>query len=203
MTIWARNGRRMGGAAALAAACAALSFALLGAAPAPNAGALGTDCGPHVDDTTSEATRKQLSRAIGCLINNERADRDRREVKPNRDLRRISKRHTRVMLAEDCFQHKCRGEKPLRKRIEASGYLEGGGRYGYGESLGCAATPETMMSVWMDPDSSSPFHKRNILDRKFRHFGIGVGKGVPRGSGCDDQSWATYTVIFGWRKRAN
>ena len=187
MTIWARHWK-LSGALALSAALAALSLALLGMAPAPRAGALGTDCGPHVDDTTSEATRRQLRRAIGCLINAERTERDRRRVRPNDDLKRIARRHTRAMLAEDCFRHQCPGERPLRTRIERSGYLEDGDRYGYGENLGCAVTPAEMMSVWMDPDSSSPFHKRNILDRRFRHVGIGVGKGVPRGSGCDDRA---------------
>jgi uncharacterized protein YkwD len=182
-----------------AAAFLALALALLGPASAPSATALGANCGPHVDHTPGQATAKQLRKAVGCLINKERGQRGRVKLQSNRALTKIAQRHTKVMISEECFKHECPGERSLRKRIEASMYLKGGWRYGYGENLGCATTPAGMVSTWMD----TPFHRKNILDGRFRHFGIGGKNGTPfpRGRDCTPgQDYMTYTVIFGWRK---
>jgi uncharacterized protein YkwD len=40
-------------------------------------------------------------------------------------------------------------------------------------------------------------HRRNILDRRFRHIGIGVASGAPDDVGA--QPAATYTTDFGFR----
>jgi uncharacterized protein YkwD len=192
------------GIGACAAALAALACALPVSAAAPDARVEGTDCGPHVDSHPGEATSKEFRRALGCLINAERAERDRKHLRPNSALSRVGIKHTKVMLAEECFKHECPGERPLYKRIEASGYLDAGDRYGYGENLGCSTTPAIMIQRWMT--SASRFHKRNILDRKFRHIGIGAKRGTPTPRGSEEcrpgRDYITYTVIFGWRKRA-
>jgi uncharacterized protein YkwD len=189
---------------ACAAALAAFAFLLLFSASAPDARGEGTDCGPHVGSTPDEATIKELRRALACLINAERAERNRKHLRSNADLAGVAKRHTKVMLAEECFKHECPGERPLKARIEASGYLKAGDRYGYGENLGCSTTPAAMFHTWMT--SSDRFHKKNILDRKFRHIGIGAKQGTPypRGSvHCrPGRDHVTYTVIFGWRKHS-
>jgi uncharacterized protein YkwD len=195
----AGNSRGLGLAFIAAAALVALALALLGPASAPSATARGTDCGPHVDDTPGEATARQLRKALGCLINEERAQRDRAKLRTNRALTKIAQRHTKVMIAEECFKHQCRGEQSLRKRIEGSDYLKGGWRYGYGENLGCSTTPAGMVATWMD----TPFHRKNIVDGRFRHFGIGgkTGTPFPRGGECTPgRDYMTYTVLFGWRK---
>jgi len=44
---------------------------------------------------------------------------------------------------------------------------------------------------------ASPSHKRNILNRRFRHLGIGVALGAPV---AVDHA-ATYTTHFGRRTR--
>jgi uncharacterized protein YkwD len=203
MTSSAGNSRRLGLAFIAVAALVALALALLGPASAPSATAVGTDCGPHVDDTPGQATAKQLRKALGCLINNERAARDRVRLRVNRALTKIAQRHTKVMLAEECFKHECPGEQSLRKRIESSEYVKGGWRYGYGENLGCSTTPEDMVATWMD----TPFHRKNILDGRFRHFGIGGKNGSPFPRGSEDcrpgRDYMTYAVIFGWRKPPN
>jgi uncharacterized protein YkwD len=203
MTKTAGKGKRIG-VAAVVAALAALGFALLISPPGLDASAaLGARCGPHTDARPGEATPKQLRKALGCLINVERAERDRKRVRPNGDLMRIARRHAKVMIKEECFKHECPGERSLRKRIEKSGYLMGGGRYGYGEILGCSETPQAMIDVWMN----TPFSKKNIVDGRFRHVGIGGKRGSPFPPGGGDcrpgRENMTYAVIFAWRKRAN
>ena len=195
MTNTAGKGKRIGVVAALAA----LGFALLISPPGLDASA-GVGCGPHAEHHPNEATSKQLRRALGCLINAERSDRNRKRLRPNADLTRIARKHTKLMVKEDCFKHECPGEPTLRRRIETSGYLKRGGRYGYGEILGCSTTPAAMVKEWM----GIHYSKKNIVDRHFRHIGIGGKQGSPfppGGQSCRPGSeHMTYTVIFGWRK---
>lgn len=202
MTPIPRQGRRTGGILAVAAALTALCFALLASSPALNASALGTGCGPHVDAVPGEATAKQMGKALRCLINQERAERGRREVRFNRDLAGIARRHTKLMVSEDCFTHQCEGERPLRQRIASSPYMAAGGRFGYGENLGCSRTPQAMLNAWM----GTSFHRKVILDKRFRQVGTGAKRGSPYPSGSGSCSpgrqFVTYTVIFAWRKPA-
>ena len=198
-----RQGTRAGWVLAALAAATALSFALLVSGAARDARAVGPGCGPYVDARPGEATARQMRKALRCLVNEERVARDRRAVRTNRPLARIAKRHTRTMVEENCFTHQCPGERPLRKRIESSAYMEGGGRYGYAENLGCSTTPQNMIEEWM----SISFHRENILERRFRHVGIGAKRGSPFPPGSDDcmpaRRYMTYTVIVAWRKPKN
>ena len=198
MTSISRDKRAWAACAAGALACLALALP----SPSPAGAAAGATTCRHAEDSSADATLKQLRKALGCLINAERRERDRKLLKPEEHLLRLAKRHTKVMLETDCFRHECPGERPLRKRIEGSGYVEAGGLYGYGENLGCAVTPAGMVDAWMT--SANRYHRKNILDRKFRHMGIGAGKGAPAPAGkeCKVRGTVTYTVIFGWRKPA-
>ena len=203
MTHTAGKGKRIGVGAAVVAALATLGFALLISPPGLDARALGPGCGPHAAHTPTEASSKQLRKALGCLINRQRAQRDRKLVRANADLSRIARRHTKAMIKDECFKHQCPGERSLRKRIESSGYLKGGGRYGYGEILGCSDTPSAMIEEWMN----TPFSKKNIVDGRFRQVGVGGKQGSPfppGGEQCRPGSGhMTYAVIFGWRKPKN
>jgi uncharacterized protein YkwD len=195
-----RHATRTAATFAAVAAVAALCFALLASSSTREASALGTDCGPHVDDVPGEATGRQLRKAVRCLINEERVARDRRRVRANRPLTELAQRHTKLMVAEDCFDHRCPGERSLPRRIETSGYVAAGGRYGYGENLGCSRTPQGMVNEWM----ATSFHRKNILDGRFRHIGVGGKRGSPLPRGSEDctpgRQYMTYTVIFAWRK---
>ena len=199
MTQRAGNDKRIGAAFAVVAALMALALALLISPPGLDANALGGGCA-HADATPDQASSKQLRKALACLINRERADRNRVRVRPNADLAGIARRHTKVMVKENCFKHECPGERPLKKRIESSGYIKGGGRYGYGENLGCSRTPALMIEAWM----TSSFHRKNIVDRRFRHLGIGAKNGSPYPRGANlcrpGKDYMTYTAIFAWRK---
>ena len=195
-----RYSKRTAAIFAAVAAIGALCFGFLTWTSTQDASARGTECGPHVDDVPGEATARQMRKAVRCLINEERAARDRRRLRSNRPLARIAQAHSKVMVADDCFTHRCPGERPLRKRIESSNYLAAGGRYGYGENLGCSRTPQGMVNEWM----ATSFHRENILERRFRHIGVGAKRGSPFPPGGEDcapgRQYMTYTVIFAWRK---
>lgn len=184
---------------AVAAMLTALCFLLLAGTSPRQASALGTTC-DHADSLVDEATAKQLRKALACLIHKKRAQRDRRRLRANDDLNTLVRKHNRLMIEEDCFRHTCPGERSLRRRLERSGYLDAGDRYGYGQNIGCAITPQAQLNEWLAHD----FHRRNILGKRFRHFGIAANKGAPRPPSrpCDPEGErATYTVLFAWRKR--
>lgn len=184
--------------AAIALAAAALAVLLASSAPrAIGASAQARDC-PNADATVPKASKGEMRRAVGCLIARERAKRERHRVGPNRALKRVAQKHSAKMVESNCFEHQCPGEAKLAKRIEKSGYVGPGDRYGYGEITGCGRDPRTMVEEWM----KNRVARRTILGRKFRHVGIGVVKGAPEvADGCQTQDlYATYTVLFAWRR---
>lgn len=137
----------------------------------------------------------QMRKAITCLVNQERKQRDRRPLKRNRRLKAAAKQHNEVMLATDCFRHRCTGERGLSGRARASGYTKGRKAWRVAEVLGYENTPRQMMGRWMN----SGINRHRILKSDFRDLGVGVGWGAPI-AGQDDSRFATYTIVFGWRR---
>jgi uncharacterized protein YkwD len=133
--------------------------------------------------------------AITCLVNRERSRRDRHVLKPNRRLRLAAKRHNDRMLADDCFRHRCEGEPGINRRVRRTGYTRGERAYGFAEDLGYEGTPRQMLGRWLH----SPVNRHRMLDGDFRDIGVGVGWGAPV-AGRDDSRFATYTLVFGWRR---
>ena len=43
------------------------------------------------------------------------------------------------------------------------------------------------------------FNRRMLLNGDFRDLGVGVGWGAPVAT-QDDSEFATYTIVFGWRR---
>ncbi|HSI80441.1 MAG TPA: CAP domain-containing protein [Solirubrobacterales bacterium] len=136
-----------------------------------------------------------VQRATMCLINKRRAKRGLPALTRRKSLRRAAKRHSVRMRDRQCFSHTCGGD--LLKRVSRTSYLPCGCSWGAGETLGWGAgsrgQARRMVRAWM----SSSGHRAVILDRRFRHFGVGVVWGSPYRSG--DSSHATYTAIFGYK----
>lgn len=178
--------------AALVAALLVLLAGTVGPSAAQAAGCAKANASP------SEASSTELAAAVACLVNKERKQAGKKPVKPNRDLARVAAKHTGVMLETDCLDHRCPGESRLEERILRSGYLDRGGRYGFGENTGCAITPAAMVDVWMAKRRPS----RIILGKRFRDVGIAASKGSPDVAGCDEGGpRATYTLILAWRNQ--
>jgi len=137
----------------------------------------------------------KIRRAITCLVNKERKQRGRHVLKPNRRLERAAQHHDDAMLAQDCFRHRCKGEPGFSRRVRKSGYTRGERAYGFAEDLGYENTPRQMIGRWLH----SPINRHRMLNGAFRDIGVGVGWGAPV-AGRDDGRFATYTVVFGWRR---
>jgi uncharacterized protein YkwD len=139
-----------------------------------------------------------MRRAIICLINDRRSKRERHRLERNARLKLAAQRHTKTMLAKDCFRHRCAHEQGLDRRVKRTGYTHDRRSWRFAENLGYENTPIQMIRRWMH----SRFNRRNLLDPDFRDIGVGVGWGAPV-EGRDDSKFATYTVVFGWRRPRN
>jgi uncharacterized protein YkwD len=175
---------------ALVVVCAGALLALA-AAPSVAPAAACANARAHPGDVSLTQMRK----AITCLVNQERKQRDRRPLKRNRRLKAAAKQHNELMLATDCFRHRCEGERGLSGRVRASGYTKGRKAWRVAEVLGYENTPRQMIGRWMN----SGINRHRILKSEFRDVGVGVGWGAPV-AGQDDSRFATYTVVFGWRR---
>jgi uncharacterized protein YkwD len=176
---------------ALAAATAGVSAALaLGPGIAPATAAC-----PHARAHPHQVALPKIRKAITCLINRRRSKRERHLLEPNDRLELAARRHTRTMLAQDCFRHRCEGERGLPRRVKKTGYTKGQRSWEFAEILGYENTPSQMIGRWMH----SRFNRRTLLKRDFRDIGVGVGWGAPVAD-RDDSEFATYTIVFGWRK---
>lgn len=139
-----------------------------------------------------------LSNATLCLINNERTSRGLKALKSSSHLRKAATNYSRRMVRENFFDHVSPGGSTLLSRVRrGTGYLRGARSFALGENIawgsGEFATPRETVKNWMD----SPGHRQNILNRRFRHIGVGVALGAPEDS--EGMPAATYTTDFGYR----
>ena len=86
-------------------------------------------------------------------------------------------RHTRTMLAQDCFRHRCEGEPGLHRRVKRSGYTKGRRSWGFAEILGYENTPRQMIGRWMH----SRFNRRNGAQPRLPRHRRRGRLGSPRG----------------------
>ena len=161
-------------------------------ATTPAATCAGADLMPANDNAAA------LRDSTLCLINAERQQRGLPPLTANPQLGKAAQNFSRAMVRERFFDHVSPGGSTLLTRVKrGTRYLKGARSYSLGENIawgsGDFATPRETVKGWME----SAGHRANILNRRFRHIGIGVVNGAPD----DDQGMpaATYTNDFGYR----
>lgn len=150
---------------------------------------------PNADAGIDEASAKQLATAVRCLINRDRAERDLHQLANDGKLRRAAAKHNAAMLKENCWAHDCPGEPNLGRRIRNTGYLDGARRWSYGENFGCANTPSSMLSTWLQ----TPFSRSNIRKPEYRDIGVAAARDQVPASECDEGTEITFTAVFARR----
>ncbi len=176
---------------------AVLVAAALLVAPAP-ATASHTSC-RDADLVPSAGNVKRVTSATLCLLNAERRKRGRPRLRTHPQLARAARRYSASMVRHRFFDHVSPGGSTLTSRVRGGTRYIGRRvrRWSLGENIawgsGELATPRGIVRSWM----RSAGHRRNILDRRFRHIGIGVVTGAPRR--LDGGRAATYTTDFGSR----
>ena len=142
----------------------------------------------------------QVKKATLCLLNAERRSHGLGRLRSDGRLAEAARRFSAQMVSERFFDHVSPSGSTLTDRVRATSYLRGRVRsWSLGENLawgaGKRATPRSIVAAWMN----SPGHRANILDKRFRHIGIGVVTGAP--ADTRGQAAATYTTDFGFRAR--
>ena len=153
---------------------------------------------PGADTRPGETTTGAYSGALLCTLNQERVKRDLPRLVSKAPLARAATGHSESMRSQGYFSHDSRNGASFIDRIRQSGYMAGASAWGVGENIGWGqdhlGTPRSLMGAWMN----SPPHRANILDRRFRHIGVGVAWGSPFGGGGGS---VTITADFGFSKR--
>ena len=143
-----------------------------------------------------EVGEAELTRAIHCLLNQERTSRGLSRLRLNEKLSNAADRHSRDMVQRNFFSHDSLSGASFLDRIRRSGYFRSARSWSAGENLawgsGIRGTPEQIMRAWMN----SPGHKANILTGRFREVGIGIAEGAPIRVSLPA---ATYTTDFGFK----
>ena len=143
----------------------------------------------------------QVPSATLCLLNAERTSRDLGRLRADRQLARAARRFSAHMVRDRFFGHVSPAGSTLSSRVRGgTRYLRGSVRtWSLGENLawgvGERAAPRSIVRAWM----TSPGHRENILEERFRHIGIGVVTGAP--ADTRGRAAATYTTDFGFRAR--
>jgi uncharacterized protein YkwD len=174
----------------------AIAFsAALGLLLLPSGSEAAPRCGERADQSPQRATEHQLRTSILCLVNLARGRHDVPPLEFNLELRESATVHSRSMVRSGSFSHY--GPGTMTSRIASAGYLARAGSFRLAENIGAGqgseyGSPREIVRMWMH----SPEHRRNILDRGLRDFGVGVARGDPFGGGG---AAATYTLDFGSR----
>jgi uncharacterized protein YkwD len=160
-----------------------LSLAVLAFLALPVAGAFA--CAGEGSPAGSAA----YSRAVECLVNQQRAAAGLSALSHDRHLARAARRFSTSMVRQGFFDHVSPSGSTLASRAKAAGWS---GRT-LGETIGWGAgelaTPSAIVSGWMN----SPPHREILLGGEFRKVGLGVANGSPGGFG----GAATVTADFG------
>jgi uncharacterized protein YkwD len=129
------------------------------------------------------------SRAVECLVNQQRAAAGLSALSHDRHLARAARRYSSSMVRERFFDHVSPSGSTLGSRARAAGF---GGRT-LGETIGWGAgelaAPSAIVQGWMN----SPPHRAILLGSEFSKVGLGVASGSPAGIG----GAATVTADFG------
>jgi uncharacterized protein YkwD len=129
------------------------------------------------------------SRAVECLVNQQRAAAGLSALSHDSHLARAARRFSSSMVREGFFDHVSPSGSTLGSRARAAGF-DGrtlGETIGWG--AGSLATPSAIVQGWMN----SPPHREILLGGEFRKIGLGVAGGSPGGiAGA-----ATVTADFG------
>lgn len=124
---------------------------------------------------TATSPRLRKERRVIALVNIHRKRHGCQPVRGRTVLRQAARRHSLLMARRSTLSHRLAGEPGLGVRVRRAGYTRWtlvGENIAYGYR-----TPSAVVRAWM----RSPGHRRNILDCRFRHIGVGLvsRNGVP------------------------
>ena len=141
------------------------------------------------DAQPGAVSARDYSRAVECLVNEQRAGAGLGALAHDRHLARAARRFSWSMVRERFFAHISPEGSTLAGRARAAGYPGAtlGETLGWG--AGDLATPAAIVNGWMN----SPPHHEILMSGAFQRIGLGVAAGSPEGA----PQAATVTADFG------
>jgi uncharacterized protein YkwD len=150
--------------------------------------------------TPEEGNLAQVSAAVLCLVNGERAAAGLPALTPNGQLDQAAAGMAKRMVAEKFFAHETPDGKTVVDRVEPTGYIPSSGDWVVGENLawgsGALSTPQAIVNGWMN----SPGHKANILAADYKDIGVAAAMGSPSAS---HEGGTTFVHNFGAKSGAD
>jgi uncharacterized protein YkwD len=139
--------------------------------------------------TPATASKRAYTRAVECLVNEQRAGAGLAALAHDRRLAKAAGRFSTSMVRQGFFGHVAPDGSTVGQRARSAGYAGPtlGETIGWG--AGALATPAAIVSGWL----SSPPHRTVMLGAQFRRIGLGVAPGSPSGV----PGAATVTADFG------
>jgi uncharacterized protein YkwD len=131
----------------------------------------------------------QYSRAVRCLLNQQRAQAGLARLASDRRLARAAAGFSDAMVRQGFFDHVSPTGSTMDQRIRAAGYSGATMGETIGWGAGSLAAPAAIVQAWMQ----SPPHRAIIMDGRFHDVGLGIAAGSPSGAG----DAATVTADFG------
>lgn len=171
---------------------AACALALAGPTPAL------ADC-PNADTVPTAENLAEVSAALVCLHNEERAKAGVASLSPDARLIAAAQKHADDMVASLYFGHdSLDGVSPF-DRMRREGYIGAKVVWNAGETIawasGSRATPRVVMDSWL----ASTSQRLTLLAPDFRDIGVGITLGAPLERLPGAAPAVTYTVDYGWR----
>jgi uncharacterized protein YkwD len=129
--------------------------------------------------TPRDGNQDQLSAAVLCLVNAERAALGLPGLNESPQLDEAAIGMAQRMVTEHFFSHNTPDGKNVVERIEPTGYIPNSSDWVVGENLawgsGALSTPQAIVNGWMN----SPGHKANILAPDYKDIGLAAAMGAP------------------------
>ena len=160
-------------------------IAALVVAPATTASSAGSDGAERVTRQADRlGTLDALRQRVVTLTNNRRRRHGCNNLTQNNALNEAAQTHTRKMANRNTLSHDLPGEPSLGTRVRRAGYAW----TMVAENIAAGyATPAAVLQGWM----SSSAHRRNILNCRYRHIGVGYV--------VSDRGTPYWTQVFGRR----
>lgn len=141
------------------------------------------ECGASVAAQQRLPRPAALSRALRCLVNEQRLARGLPRLKPSRLLGRAARAHAGDMVARHYFSHVTPEGATVGQRLRRAGYP----RRELGEAIGYATGDRAAAARLYTTFMASPEHRQLLLGAGFDRVGVGVAAGWPidgrRGTG--------------------
>ena len=121
------------------------------------------------------STIKRVRKAIVCLVNHRRRLAGAPTVRTDLRLQKAATAHVKDMRARVYFAHEGPGGPDLVSRLRKARFWPATAGENLAAGTGALATASAVVDAWMH----SAGHRANMLDRRFRWIGIGIGHTFP------------------------